>query len=472
MKATHRQIRGTARKPLASARRIRKTKDNGRDTVTVVLSPDSRPAHALAIARVAARYGLVCRDHEPTPRAIHLIGTVAQLRKAFQVDFDDYEQEDGTPCRCRTGPYSIPAAFGSNTIAVLGLDTRTQAKALHHIRRRGGAEPRAFAGHLAPLIGTAYDLPASSGTGGSVGIIELGGKYQPKAMQWYFSQAGIARAPNVSRKGRMRPRQRGASIEVMLDAEIIASLVPDARTVVYFGPNTTAGFYNAIARAVAAGHDAVSISWGAPEGYWTEAAMTAYNNLAQQAGVAGVTLTAASGDAGSSDGVSGVEVDFPASAPYILGCGGTEITVDGSTYVSERVWNDDEDEAATGGGFSEFFSRPSYQDAVNIAQNTMRMVPDVAAVGDPSSGYKIRVNGETMNVGGTSAASPLWAALVCRLNVLLGRKLGFCHPALYALAGQLRQITEGDNGAYQAGSPFNLCCGLGTPPSTLLTLLQ
>lgn len=255
----------------------------------------------------------------------------------------------------------------------------------------------------------------------------------------------------------------------MLDAEIVASIVPNARTVIYFGRNTTAGFYNALVRTVVGGHDAISISWGTPELRWTHAAMEAFNNLAKLAGERGITICAAAGDAGSSDGQPGVEVDFPASAPYILGCGGTRLALTDAAYAGESVWNDGD--GATGGGLSEHFALPDYQAAVANG-NTMRMVPDVAANSDPDTGYLVRVNGRSIEVGGTSAAAPLWAALVCRLNRANGGRLGFLHPALYGLPpGSMRDITQGSNGAYNAEVGFDRCTGLGTIPTNLTELL-
>jgi kumamolisin len=100
------------------------------------------------------------------------------------------------------------------------------------------------------------------------------------------------------------------------------------------------------------------------------------------------------------------------------------------------------------------------------------MVPDVAANADPATGYMVRVNGQAIELGGTSAAAPLWAALIVRLNAALGRKLGFVNPALYALApGSLRDITSGSNGAFSAAAGYDMCTGLGTVPANLQGLL-
>jgi kumamolisin len=430
--------------------------------LTLALAPDSKPRHRVALTKLAESAGL--RFEAAQRQSIMFSGTVAAVQRTFQVQLRRRGRH-----RCRSGPYSVPATFGSNVVAVLGLDTRPQVRYHHHIHKFADSHA-GFNGYMAPTVAGSYGFPPQLGRRHSVGIVEFGGAYDAKAMRWYFQHVNIQRTPNVTTTGQQHPRQTNASVEVMLDAEIIATLVPNALTKLYFYPNTTAGFYNALAAAVQTRHDAVSISWGAIENQWTPASMTAINNLAQSAGQQGTTICAASGDSGSSDGQPGLNVDFPGSAPYILGCGGTKLLLSGSAYESEIVWNSAS--GATGGGLSEFFAIPDYQAAV-ASGNNMRMVPDVAANADPNTGFLVRLNGQSMAVGGTSAAAPLWAALVCRLNQALGRKLGFVHPALYSLlSGSLRDITSGNNGAWEATAGFDLCTGLGTPPNNLASLLQ
>jgi kumamolisin len=117
----------------------------------------------------------------------------------------------------------------------------------------------------------------------------------------------------------------------------------------------------------------------------------------------GVTVTAASGDDGSSDRVSsGVHCDFPASSPHVLGCGGTALDADPSTSTisSETVWNSGSSGGATGGGVSDTYEMPSWQaNAGGPARadgGTGRGVPDVAADADPSTGYQVYVDGEAL----------------------------------------------------------------------------
>ncbi len=191
-----------------------------------------------------------------------------------------------------------------------------------------------------------------------------------------------------------------------------------------------------------------------------------------------VTVTVAAGDNGSTDGVTdGLQhVDFPASAPHALGCGGTSLKVDGTAIASETVWNDGAALGAGGGGVSDVFPLPDYQASAHIPPSANpggrvgRGVPDVCGDADPDTGYTVRVDGQTMPIGGTSAVAPLWAGLVALLNEALGHPVGYLQPFLYsapATAG-LRDIVSGSNGAYTAGRGWDPCTGLGSPDGSAL----
>ena len=129
--------------------------------------------------------------------------------------------------------------------------------------------------------------------------------------------------------GRNNPTgdSNGPDGEVVLDIEVAGAIAPQARIVVYFAPNTDAGFLDAVTTAI---HDAsnkpsvISISWGGPETSWTKQSMTAFDQAFQDAATLGITVFVASGDSGSSDGVDDGKnhVDFPASSPFALACGG------------------------------------------------------------------------------------------------------------------------------------------------------
>jgi kumamolisin len=188
----------------------------------------------------------------------------------------------------------------------------------------------------------------------------------------------------------------------------------------------------------------------------------------------------AAGDNGSSDGQpAGNHVDFPASSPHVLGCGGTRLLADlaSGTVTTETVWNDGPSGGATGGGVSDVFAVPSWQLAAGVPApggRAGRGVPDVAGDADPQTGYQVLVRGQRQVVGGTSAVAPLWAALIARLAQAAGRRFGLIQPALYAGVAPgaggagFRDITAGNNGSYTAGPGWDACTGLGSPDGTAL----
>ena len=269
----------------------------------------------------------------------------------------------------------------------------------------------------------------------------------------------------------------------MLDLEVIGSIAPGAKLAVYFAPNTDAGFLDAITTAA---HDTVnkpsiiSISWGGPESSLTGQAMQAFDQALQDAAVLGVTVCAASGDSGSSDGVStGDHVDFPASSPHALACGGTTLKASGGAIASEAVWNDGASGDSTGGGISTVFALPSWQDGLAATKTggakvplSKRGTPDVSADADPQTGYLVRVDGKNLVIGGTSAVAPLWAGLLARMNAIAGKPVGYVNASLYAQTGAFRDITAGGNGDFAAARGWDACTGLGSPDGSKLKLAQ
>jgi kumamolisin len=273
--------------------------------------------------------------------------------------------------------------------------------------------------------------------------------------------------------------------EVMLDIEVAGAVAPGARIVVYFAPNTDQGFHDAVTTAV---HDTVnkpsviSISWGGPEDSWTKQARNAMLAACTDAAGVGVTVTAASGDDGATDGVADkkLHVDLPACLPPVLACGGTRLDTSKGTITSETVWNElAKNEGATGGGVSRIFAIPSYQSKAGVPTHPEtkfagRGVPDVAGDADPLTGYQVRVDGQNLIIGGTSAVAPLWAGLIAAINGQLGRPVGFVHAALYRIGTPaFRDIAKGNNGGYQASNNWDACTGLGSPNGgALLKALQ
>jgi kumamolisin len=344
-----------------------------------------------------------------------------------------------------------------------------------------------------PQIAQLYDFPTGvTGSGQCIALIELGGGYRRTDVNAYFAKLGLSIPPKVRSKsvdgGHNTPEgdPNGPDGEVLLDIEVAGAVAPGAKLVVYFAPNTDAGFLDAILSAI---HDArnapsvISISWGGPESDWTLQAMQAMDQAFQDAAALGVTVCCASGDDGSSDRVADgrAHVDFPASSPYALGCGGTRLESTGSTIASEVTWNEN-GHGATGGGISDVFALPSWQigagipPSVNPGKHVGRGVPDVAGDADPFTGYQVLVDGKVFVIGGTSAVAPLWAGLIALCNQHLGHAIGYLNPVLYNLSKSseaFHDITTGNNGAYSARAGWDACTGLGSPDGVkLLSMLS
>jgi kumamolisin len=395
----------------------------------------------------------------------------------------------------------VPSNLDGIIVGVFGLDNRPFAKP-HHLRQRGTADA-AFNGYAPPQVAKFYNYPTGvDGTGQVVGIIELGGGYRPGDLTAYANQIGVP-VPSVTAvsvdHGRNAPSTpEGADGEVMLDIEVSSSVAPGAKIAVYFAAGSTdRDFIDAITQAV---HDRVnnpsviSISWGGPESSASASFQTEFDQVLQSAAALGITVTVASGDSGAADEGPNewdnqVHADFPASSPYALACGATNIQVSGGAIESESVWNQNAADTqadsfgSSGGGISEFFPLPSYQASAKVPVNLStgkpgRGVPDVSGDGDPASGYLVRVDGQEFPIGGTSAVAPLWAALIALINQKLNRRVGFINPLLYANPAALRDITQGNNKVgskkigYSAGPGWDACTGLGSPdgPKVLAAL--
>ena len=442
-----------------------------------------------AVQRFAAAHGLIVVQESAARRTVVLAGTVAQFDAAFSVRLEHVAHPGGT-YRGRSGAIQLPAELAGIIEAVLGLDNRPQAKPHFRIRpTMGNVNWRVATAGLSsftpPQVASLYQFPPGTGAGQCVAIIELGGGYRPEDLDAYFNSLNVG-SPKVCvvgvDHGQNAPTgdPNGPDGEVMLDIEVVGAIAPAANIVVYFAPNTDAGFLDAITTAI---HDStnkpsiLSISWGGPESSWTAQAMTAMDEAFQAAAALGITVCVASGDNGSSDGVDdgGDHVDFPASSPHVLACGGTKLDASATAISTEVVWNEGTTAGASGGGISTFFPLPAWQAGVSVLKAngapvplSMRGVPDVCANADPATGYAVRIDGTQTVIGGTSAVAPLWAALAARINQASRAPLGFMNPALYASPAALSDITSGHNGDYDAATGWDACTGLGSPEGSRL----
>lgn len=450
----------------------------------------ARPEDITKVEHFAKAHDLIVTEIDPVSRRVVLTGKVASFNAAFRTELFRYEVND-LSYRGHAGPLMVPNDLVRSVESVLGLDDRPQAH--YHLRYFDPTirRPNAVSTSYDPrTLAQLYNFPLNlNGQGEAVALIELGGGYNPADLTTYFQQLKlpVPQVTSVSVDGSNNAPTgdpNSADGEVELDIEVAGAIAPGAHIVVYFAPNTDRGFVDAITTAV---HDAtnkpsvISISWGSAEDQWTDQSRQTMDQAFQTAAALGVTVCVAAGDSGSSDGETDglAHVDFPASDPYVLGCGGTRLEASNQQITSEVVWNE-ASSSATGGGVSEKFSLPTWQANANVPTSANpdkfvgRGVPDVTGNADPQTGYNVRVDGQDMVIGGTSAVAPLWAGLIALINQRLGQSAGFLNPTLYQNYQALQQhsafrdITQGNNGAYHAGPGWDACSGLGSPNGTNL----
>ncbi len=432
----------------------------------------------------AAAAGLKVIEQDPGRRLLRVEGTVNAMQQAFGTKLNHYQTTSGL-FRGRTGVLTAPAEVADDLEAVLGLDQRPIATP----KLRRISPSAASASYLPNAVAQLYDFPQveGQGKGECIAIIELGGGFNAQDTASAFSAMGLS-APNVLAVsvagGANQPgKDTNADGEVALDIQVAGGAAPGATLAVYFASNTDQGFVDAISQAA---HDdtnapsVMSISWGSAEQVWSLQAIAAMNSALADAASLGVSVFAASGDNLATDGINDgkAHVDFPASSPYVVGCGGTQIKAHADAITAESVWNSGG--AGTGGGVSDLFQVPAYQTGAKLPKSVNggregRGVPDVASDADPQSGYRVIVDSEAEVIGGTSAAAPLWAGLFALVNARNGQPAGQPHAKLYANPAAFRDVTSGNNDdgkiGYRAGKGWDACTGLGAPKGAEIAAL-
>jgi kumamolisin len=443
----------------------------------------SQYAEAARHARgFAQQHGLDVRDIDLAQRRIRLRGTFGQIAEAFGTELMNY-RAGRRRYHSHTTPLHVPAELAPWIRGVLGLDTKPLRQRL---RAFALDAPAGIAdGGLWPAdIARLYGIKAPGrGAGQCIAIVAPRGGYLADDLTLAAQHIGSA-FPEVAEVdvGIGRNSFGGgttADQEVALDLQVAGAVASAAKLAIYFTDDSEQGLADGVLAAV---HDAthnphvVSISWGVSELEWTAYpyALDVFNGALADSVELGVIVTAAAGDmlATNAAGDGLVHVNYPASSPYVLSCGGTHIALapGAASIASEIVWNDGN--RGTGGGVSDLFDVPDYQQGMGVPASVStakagRGVPDVAAAAGFTNGYQIFVNRKQIVQGGTSAVAPLWAGLIALINAERGVPLRRIHPALYANAALFRPITQGNNKAgplgYEAGPGWNACAGLGAP---------
>jgi len=441
-----------------------------------------------AVISYARSLGLTVTGTHPNRTLLDVSGPAGMIEAAFALHLRRYQAPGGREFYAPDDNPEVPDAVASRIAGVVGLDNA----AVWHAHRRlvsaaemARTEPFQIGtgpgGGLTPGdIRTAYNLQgvAADGTGQVLGLFELDG-YRSSDVTSYESYYGLPSVPlqNVLIDG-FSGRPGSGADEVTLDIELQIALAPGAsKIIIYEGPNSNTGVvdtYNRIATDNLAKQ--ISTSWGLSEGQNSSTVISSENTAFLQMAAQGQSIYAAAGDSGAYDDGTTLSVDDPASQPYMVGVGGTQLFVNADgTYNHETTWNVDNTVSggAGGGGISSLWSIPSWQQGIATAASaTMRNVPDVSLNADQNTGYSIYYHGGWWIYGGTSCTAPLWAALTARVNQQRAangyQPLGFANPAIYQIAKGARygadfhDITQGTNLFYGAGTGYDNATGWGS----------
>lgn len=428
-------------------------------------------------------------------------GSVEDIERAFHVTMHVYQHP--TEARDFYAPDTEPSVSAELPIAdISGLNNyvRPHPKS---VARSAGIQNNVASGsgsgpggaYMGNDFRAAY-LPGVSltGAGQAVGLLEFDGYYS-RDISRYEASAGLPAVPLQTVllngfNGKPTTGPNSGDSEVSLDIELAISMAPGLSRVVVFegGPN---GNPNDILNRMAASNQVLqlSCSWG-----WGGGPSSTTDNIFKEMAAQGQSFFCASGDndayTSGSSSVNGVDnpslENAPSSSPYLTSVGGTTLstTGPGGSWSSETVWNwglDDHSYVGSGGGISSYYAIPSWQANVNMTANggstANRNVPDVAMIAD--NVYADYGDGSGAALGGTSCATPLWAALTALMNEQSlaggGAAVGFINPAIYAIGqgadygGSFHDISTGNNtwksspNDFYAVGGYDLCTGWGTP---------
>ncbi|HEY3331724.1 MAG TPA: S53 family peptidase [Capsulimonadaceae bacterium] len=463
-----------------------------------------------AVKAYAVAHGFTVSGEHANRTILDVRAPVSTVEASLGVNLLQYQAASGRLYHRTDSEPAVPIDVAGRIRGIVGLDTAPQMRP--HGRVAAGWDsldtlaPRAATGGSGPGgafspsdIATAYSIPHTSTTGSGqiLAVFELDG-YNASDIAAYESYFGLPAVPieNVLIDGATGTIQSsGGGAEVTLDLELMLGIAPGAAKIIcYQTKNSAQGVldgYNQIATENRA--RVISTSWGLAETEWTSSFLNAEYAIFQQMAAQGQTLVAAAGDAGAYDNYDSaspssatLSVDDPASQPYVVGVGGTQLVTAsaGGAYSSETTWNGGSAaEGAGGGGVSVVWSIPSWQKSVvtaaSGASSTMRNVPDVAINGDPNTPYAIYYNGAWHGYGGTSAGSPIWSAFLAianqqRLTAGLAN-LGHASPWLYSVGASatystdFHDISDGStNLYYKAVSGYDMATGLGSMSGTIL----
>ena len=472
--------------------------------------------------------------------SIEFDGNAGQAAAAFRTPIHQVQYHGETHYANITSP-QLPAAFAGAVAGITSLNNfRPHAMSIAHWTSSVSGSHFLIPGDVATIynINSLYNSGVK-GDGQSIAVV--GQTTLTQADDGTHADIDRFRSLNslpainlVFKKTGTPTYSKGDVDEANLDLEWSGAIAPNAQIFFVYSDNA---LFSSLPYAVNNNlAPVISISYGNCEANFDASSITVITNILQQANAQGQTITAAGGDAGAADcdtgdpATQGLAVDVPASTVYVTGMGGTTFTGDdgacppnnqctngapdtqywtgsnsktdttpsAKSYIPETSWNDTDSKnlAATGGGVSKFFAKPTWQSGAGVPNDGQRDVPDISLSSSPNhDGYIICSQGGCGNgfrqdqqndnldvIGGTSAASPVFAGIVALLNQKLGSRLGNVNPTLYTLAAStpsaFHDITTGDNKVpcqkgstgcpnggtigYSAGAGYDQVTGLGS----------
>jgi kumamolisin len=482
------------------------------------------------VDRFAARNGLRVLGRSRARHDAILEGPASAMEKAFSVTLQHFVFSGGR-YHAHDEPIQVPKELHDSVDGVLGLDSVP----LHSPR----ATAMVSAASVSPMeLARHYRFPEQDATGRTLGLLEFGGGYDRADLELFAERLNLP-LPRITdvgvvggagQHGRNAPPVRAElrsvaevwqkatsfaqeaartafmnSLEVTMDVELAIALGGGADLAVYFAPQGADGWRRALYTILGAPYpgqsrarlprpNVLSVSWGESEAMFGPMKLRLIHHALAAAEKRGLTIVCSSGDRGSSNSyepVTMANANFPASSPAVIACGGTSVPHPGDRGA-ERAWKGRffDVPVASGGGMSGFFPRPSHQAPLATPRSTGtwlgpgnsvrfrgRWLPDVAANAAFETGVGVVVGGRDLVGGGTSAATPLWAALLIRLEAGLRHSLVGLGAWLYHHAERdgCTDITRGDtavgNGdipSYRAVRGWDHCTGLGVPDGLAL----
>lgn len=282
-------------------------------------------------------------------RFVVLRGTPKEFSKAFQVKLEKYNHPKHE-FRSHRGEIQIPEDLDGIIKGVYGLDTQfaIEPKVQVNSGLPHDSSEQVKARYSPSQIGKVYKFPNATGKGQAIAIIALGGGYDITDIHDYLKNIENVNIPKISdisilgakNKGNPNPYDK-EDFEINMDLEIVASIANEAEITVYFAPNNSQGIIQAFSAAIfdkGRRNSVITMSWGSAEIQWNQSLVKRINGLFKAAADIGITICLPSGDYGS--GKNSAQIEFPASSPFALCCGGTKLSMEIESISDETVGRD------------------------------------------------------------------------------------------------------------------------------------